>query len=336
MARFKVALVFKDPPVPSWVPGRLEEAGIEFVERDCKDRDDLARCACDADIVWSCGGCDLLKGDNLKVLEKCGAVLRSGAGTDEVDVQRLTELGIILANTPHAVVDPVADHTISLLFSLVRQVTRHDRLVRGGRWQSTLAPPNRQFQRATMGFVGFGRIPRLIVQKLIGFRMDFIAYDPFVSAGEMDALSVKCVTLEEVFRTADYVSAHCPLVESTHHLIGEAQFQLMQPHSMFINTSRGKVVDEPALVKALEEGRIAGAALDVLEQEPPDPGNPLLAMDNVIITPHSAGHSYAWPEAFYVASVEAIIDFSQQRWPRSVVNPEVKPRWSHLAPPKHT
>jgi len=336
MARFKVALVLIDAPLPDWVAERLRKAGIELLVSDCHNRDDLARHAGDADLVWSYGGRPLLSGENLTALKKCGAIVRSGAGTDEMDVQRATEMGIIVANTPHAVAEPVADHAISLLFSLVRQVTRHDRRVRGGQWDSMLALPNRRYAGATLGLVGFGRIPRLIVQKLLGFRMSFIACDPFVSAQQMQALGVRRVTLSRLLRTADYVSLHCPLTETTHRLIGEPELRLMQPHSLLVNTSRGKVVDERALVKALEEGWIAGAALDVLEKEPPDSDNPLLAMDNVILTPHSAGHADTWPEEFCAASVEAIIDLSERRWPRSVVNPEVKPRWGNLSPPRRT
>ena len=125
----------------------------------------------------------------------------------------------------------------------------------------------------------------------------------------------------------------CPLIEETLHLIGEREFRLMQAHALFVNTARGKVVDERALITALEQGWIAGAALDVFEQEPVDPHNPLLAMENVIATPHFAGYSDTTPYEFYVASVEAILDLAASRWPHSVVNPTVKPRWGSAAAP---
>lgn len=334
MARFKVALVFKDVHLPDWAAGRLKKAGIEFSMSECHSKEDLARHAADADLVWGYGGRRVLRGDGLTALKKCRAILRTGTGTDNVDVTKATELGIIVANTPDALTDPVADHTISLLLSLVRQVTRHDRLVRRGQWDSFLAVSYRRYLGATLGLVGFGRVPHLIVQKLHGFQMKFIAHDPFVSAKAMEACGAKRVTLNKLFRTSDYVSLHCPLTEKTHHLVGEQELRMMQPTALLVNTSRGKVVDEQALVKALEEGRIAGAALDVLEKEPPDPDNPLLAMDNVILTPHSAGHSDTFPEEFCEASIEAIIDIAEGRWPRSVVNPEVKPRWGNLSPPR--
>jgi D-3-phosphoglycerate dehydrogenase len=333
MKPFKVVLVANDALLPDWVPQRLTSAGIDFAVHICKTRDDLDRYAGDADLAWVFGGGRVLFGDNLDALIKCGAILRSGSGTDNVDVKRATELGIFVVNTPQAVADQVADHTISLLFSLVRHITRHDRTVRKGQWE-TLATmsPYRRFHRAILGLIGFGHIPRLVTQKLSGFDMRYLAYDPYVGKDVLASHEVESVSLDEVFARSDYVSVHCPLIEETYHLIGERAFRLMQPHALFVNTARGKVVDEKALITALEQGWIAGAALDVFEQEPIDPRNPLLAMENVIATPHFAGYSDTTPHEFYEASVEAILDLASGRRPHSIVNPTVKPRWDPLLP----
>lgn len=337
MNRFRVVMIHSSLPLLEWVPKRLEEAGVDFVQALCSTREDLARYAGDADLVWVNGGGDLLKiADNMALLRRCGAILRSGSGTDNINIEAATELGIIVAHTPHAVAEPVADHAISLLFSLVRQVTRHDRLIRRGIWDPWQALPSRRFRGATLGLVGFGRIPRLIVRKLGGFEMNFLAYDPYVTPELMASYGVKSAPLDELLQTADYVSVHCPLTQETCRLIGEREFRLMQPHALFVNTSRGKVIDEQALIKALQEKWIAGAALDVLEQEPTSPDNPLLRMENVIITPHIGGHSERFPDDYwYETSVEAICDLAQHRWPRAVVNPKVKPRWGTLAPCIH-
>lgn len=336
MKKNKVVMVIKDGnPLPDWVPERLKNAGIEFSESICWDKEELTRYAADADIVWSYGGRHhLLEGENLTVLKKCGAILRTGAGTDNVDRKTATKMGIIITNTPYAVTAPVSDHTISLLFSLVRQVAHHDRLIRHGKWDTWTLKPHRRFHGATLGFVGFGRVPRLMTRKLSGFTMNFIAYDLYVKPEVMTFHDVKQVSLDELLQTSDYVSLHCPLTEKTHHLIGERELRLMQPHSLLINTSRGSVIDESALIKALQEGLIAGAALDVLEKEPPAPDNPLLTMENVILTAHFAGNSDTFPQDMCEASVETIIDLAEGRWPRSVVNPEVMPRWGKLSPPK--
>jgi len=333
MARFKVVLVIKDSnPLPDWVAERLKDTSIEFCVAICWNKQDLACHASDADVVWAYGGRRLLEGENLTVLQKCGAILRTGSGTDNVDVKTATEMGIIVANTPHVVADQVADHAISLLFSLVRQVTRHDRLIRRGKWDYRLAMPTRCYRGATLGLVGFGRIPKLVVQKLSGFEMNFLAYDPYLAAEVVASHGAKSVSLDELLRAANYVSLHCPLTEETHHLIGERELRLVQPHSLLVNTARGKVVDEQALIRALQEGWIAGAALDVLEKEPPDPHNPLLSIENVIVTPHIGGMSDTYPQEFCEASVKALTDLAAGRWPRSVVNPDVTPRWGELAP----
>ncbi len=331
MTDLKVVQVIKDIPLPDWLPGRLQAAGIEFVEHICWNTEDLVRHACDADVVWSYGGRPgLLVGNNLTHLAKCGAILRTGSGTDNVDIRTATELGIIVANTPHVTVDPVADQTISMLFSLVRQVTRQDRMIRHGVWNARPAMPQRRFQGATLGLIAFGRIPQAIVRKLSGFGMNFLAFDPYVDSDVMASLGVKKTSLQELLQTADYVSVHCPLTRETYHQLGEPEFRLMQPHAVFINTSRGAVVDEPALIRALQEGWIAGAALDVLEKEPPEFNNPLLTLENVILTAHNGGHSDIFPEDFCEASVEILFDLKARRWPRSVVNPEVMPRWGEM------
>ncbi len=325
MDRFEAVLVIKGPfPILDWVPKRLEEAGIDFIVQDCATKEALLQCARNAQVVWAYGGRrGLLEGDGLKGLSKCVAIVRSGSGTDNVDKPAATSLGILVANTPDAVAEPVADHAVSLLFSLVRRVTFQDRRIRKGVWDSFSALSFRGYRGATLGLVGFGRIPRRIVAKLSGFEMRFVAYDPYVSETELRSLGVQKAELDELLRVSDYVSVHCPLSPSTANLIGERELKLMRPGSLFINTSRGGVVDQPALAKALQNHWIAGAALDVLKDEPPDPGNPFLAMDQVILTPHMGGHASTFPQELLEASVQTIIDISQGRVPASVVNPDV-------------
>ena len=331
MTHFKVVLVIRDKnPLPEWVPEKLEAEGIDFSVRICWNKEELALHASDADLVWAYGGRHgLLEGENLTELKKCGAILRTGSGTDNVDDKTATEKGIIVVNTPHVIADQVADHAISLLFSLVRQVTRHDRLIRNGVWDSWKAMPTApRFRGATLGLVAFGRIAKLVAKKLSGFEMEYLAHDPFVDREVLVAHGVKAAALDELLETSDYVSLHCPLSEKTTHLIGERELRQMQPHALLVNTARGGVIDERALIRALEEGWIAGAALDVMASEPPDVDNPLLKMENVILTPHLAGYSDTYPQEYAEASVEAIIDLARGRWPRFVVNPEATPRWT--------
>jgi D-3-phosphoglycerate dehydrogenase len=319
-------------PTPEWASTALREAGIEFLAADCWNKADLAQHARDADIVWIFGGRRVLLGDNLSALERCGAIVRTGSGTDNVDIATATAMGIIVANTPQAPVDSVADQAISLLFSLVRQVTRHDRLIRSGRWDPLAVPLGRRFRNATLGLIGFGRIAQRVVRKLSGFEMRFVAYTRPPAPDVLDAHGVTSVSLDELLQTADYVSVHCPLTPETRHLIGERELRLMKRDALLINTARGPVVDEAALIRALNQGWIAGAGLDVLEKEPPEPSNPLLRMENVILTPHLGGNSDRFPQDFFEASVEAILDLAAGRHPQFVVNPGVQPRWGAMLP----
>ncbi len=176
----------------------------------------------------------------------------------------------------------------------------------------------------TLGFVGFGKIARLTAEKLAGFRMQYLAHDPYLTTEAVRSWNVELVSLDELCRRSDFISMHALLNAGTRHMFGAAQFQAMKPTAYFVNTSRGGTVDEAAMIQALREGRIAGAALDVLEQEPPHPDNPLLTLPNVLLTPHTAGHGVGSMTDNRRQSVDQILRFLGGRWPTSLVNPEVK------------
>lgn len=325
---FKVALVggIPDGEVPAWVNERLEQAGIDFVARNCVSRQQLAEIAGDADVVWTLGSHECLYAENLDVLTRCAVILRTGSGTDNVPVQEATDLGIIVANTPEAVSDAVSDHAIGLLFTIIRQIVVQDQAMRRGLWDRYLGWPNWHLHDQTFGLVGFGNIAQLVARKLSGFSLKMIAYDPYVPAEFMAERGVRAVSLEELFATSDFVSLHCPLIDSTRHLINERTLRMMKPQAVLINTGRGPLIDEAALLSALQEGWIAAAGLDVFEQEPTPKDNPLLKLDNVVITPHIAGYSDEFWDNSWLFSVETVIDIANGRMPRSYVNRDVKPR----------
>jgi D-3-phosphoglycerate dehydrogenase len=332
MRPFKVALVGLDnQEVPDWVAPKFRDAGVDFVVKECTNREMLQELAGDADVVWVLGSHQCLDAQNLDVIPRCGAIIRTGSGTDNVPVAEATERGIIVANTPDAMTDSVSDHTIGLLFAVVRKIALQDRLVRSAKWDRYLGFPNAHLQGQTLGLVGFGRIPQAVTRKLSGYEMDVLAYDPYVSAEIMAERNVRAADLDELLAQADFVSVHTPLSANTHHLIDESALRKMKASAVLINTSRGRVIDEGALVRALQEHRIAGAGLDVLEQEPPEPNNPLFQLDNVVITPHIAGYSDEFPDNSWRLSVETALGFAEGKMPRSYVNPQVKPRWE-LAP----
>ncbi|MHB8630082.1 MAG: NAD(P)-dependent oxidoreductase, partial [Aggregatilineales bacterium] len=218
-------------------------------------------------------------------------------------------------------------HAIGLLFAVMRQIVVQDRALRRGQWDRNLGWSRWHLHGRTLGLVGFGHIARLVTRKLSGFDLVIVAHDPYVTAETMAGAGVRAVPLDELLSSSDFVSVHCPLIDSTYHLIGERALRLMKSDAILINTARGPLVDESALLRALQEGWIAAAGLDVLEQEPTSPDNPLLKLENVVITPHIAGYNDEFWDNFWRFSVETVIDLSEGRLPRSYVNRDVKPRW---------
>jgi D-3-phosphoglycerate dehydrogenase / 2-oxoglutarate reductase len=327
VADFTAALVAMDgQAVPPWVAQELAGNGIAFVSGECLTKADLIKLAADANVVWVFGGSTVLTADCLPSLPKCLAILRTGNGTDNIPLAAATAVGIVVAVTPQAGGDTVADHTLALILAVLRQVTSQDRLVRAGVWDRDRAWPRAQLRGETLGLIGFGSIARAIVRRLVGFDLSILAYDPFVPQDVFERHGVEQRSLDDVISSSRIVSLHCPLTEDTYRLIGRRELRLMRPDAILINTARGLVVDEEALYKALSERWISGAGLDVMESEPPDPGNPLLALDNVIITPHIAAYSDAfWPESWR-QSVDAIVNLAQGRWPDFCANPAVIPR----------
>jgi D-3-phosphoglycerate dehydrogenase len=264
----------------------------------------------------------------LPLLKKCRAILRTGTGTDNIPVSEATRLGIVVANTPEATMHQVAEHAIGLLFAVIRQIARQDRLVRQGIWDRYRAWPDWHLVGQTFGLVGFGRIARLVARKISGFEMKVIAYDPVVDSPVMAERGVEKMNLDELFSRSDFISVHVPLSEKTRHSIGEAQLRLMKTKAIIINTARGEIIDQQALVRALSEGTIAGAGLDVLDPEPPAPDDPILTLENVVITPHIAGYSDLFREGFWRQSVETLVAMSRTGMPIWIVNPEVVPWWN--------
>jgi len=305
--RVKIALVDLDgKPIADWVPSTMESAGIDLVIQDCTTRAQLAEHAADADIVWLFGGKRVLI-NNLDVIPRCRAILRTGSGTDNVPVEEANRRGISVTNTPTVFSDAVSDHVVALLFCVVRRICEMDRAIHNGIWNQNLAEPFQRFRGRTLGLVGFGHIPREVVRKLSGFEMNVLAHDPYVNADIMASYGVKSVELNALLRESDFVSLHCPLTEQTRGLIGREQLRSMKRTAVLINTSRGPVVDEVALVEALAEKQIAGAGLDVLQHEPPAPDAPILQLENVVLTPHSAGLSAEGIELRWRVSVETVL-----------------------------
>jgi phosphoglycerate dehydrogenase-like enzyme len=250
-------------------------------------------------------------------------VARHGVGYDTVDVAAMTKAGVMVTNTPTAMPRPVATTALTFILALAGKLFLKDRLTRTGRWHERMDSMGRGLTGRTLGVVGAGGIGRELLRMARAFDLKLVAADPFANAIELGYLDTRKVSLETLLRTADFVVVCCLLNAQTRHLIGAQQFALMRPEAYFINVARGPIVDEPALIDALVQRRIAGAALDVFEQEPVDPANPLLTMDNVIVTPHSL----CWTdECFHnmaATGLQSIVDALAGRMPEFIVDREV-------------
>ncbi|MDD5272722.1 MAG: phosphoglycerate dehydrogenase [Methylovulum sp.] len=232
---------------------------------------------------------------------------RAGIGVDNVDIPLATELGIIVMNTPDANATTTAELAIAHLLSLSRHLPAADQSVRSGKWARAKLVGT-EVAHKTLAILGFGTIGRIVAQRGFGLKMAVIAYDPFVAPEIFAELGVEAVSLEELLSRADYLTLHCPLIEKTHHIIGGKQLALMKKEAMVINCARGGLIDETALYDALKNGRIAGAALDVYETEPPT-DSPLLALDNIVFTPHLGASTSEAQEAVSVEIARQAVTF---------------------------
>lgn len=246
-------------------------------------------------------------------------VARHGVGYDSVDCAALAERGIMLTNTPVAVRRPVAVATLTLIFALAGRLFTKDRLTRTGRWNDRTSHMGLGLTRRTLGVIGAGGIGREILSLAAPFGWKMLVSDPFADPEGIRALQGEPVALDQLLARADFVVACCILNDQTRHLMNAQRFAQMKPEAFFINVARGPVADEMALIDALRSGRIAGAGLDVFEQEPVDPNNPLLSMEQVIVTPHALCWTDECFDAIAREGLGCLVDFAAGRTPGSVV-----------------
>ncbi len=258
-------------------------------------------------------------------LDNCKVIALGSVGVDQVDVAAATARGIPVTNCPDTFIEEVADHAMALLLAAHRRVIEQDRMVREGRWSegrpALLKIPRLMGQ--TLGFIAFGRVARLVARRAKPFGLRMIAYDPFIEELVMPEYDVFPATLEEVMAQSDFVSMHAPATPEAQGMLQEKHFRLMKTSAIFINVGRGPTVDEAALIKALQEGWIAHAGLDVLETEPPGHDNPLLGMGNVTLSAHNASASSRFDPARKRRVGENLALVLSGRWPISCVNPAV-------------
>jgi D-3-phosphoglycerate dehydrogenase len=262
-----------------------------------------------------------INADMIREMKKCKIISRFGIGVDNVDIEAATRQGIVVTKVPDYCIDEVSDHAMALLLSLVRKIPFSSARAHAGRWEMPAVTPIHRLRGTVLGLVGFGRIPQLVAPKAQAFGMRVVAYDPYVPKAVMDKAGVGQVEFAELLKDSDYISIHSPLLPETHHLFSDEVFRQMKPGAVIVNTSRGPVVDEAALARALDAKQIAGAALDVMEQEPPV-NSPLFGRDNVILTPHTSFYSVESLEELQTKAAEEVVRVLSGQPPRNPVNPE--------------
>ncbi len=307
----KPKVVITDWGFPSLDPEHeiLKPHGIEVEAFQCKTEDDVVRVVSGADVVmaqWA-----PVREKAISAMGRCRGIVRYGIGLDNIDLDVAAKKGIPVRNVPDYCLDEVADHTMALLLSLQRQVTSVFQRVKEGIWKITPPLPLPPLRQSTLGLVGFGRIARLVAFRARSFGLRIIAYDPLANPAVFAEAGVTGVSSERILAESDIVSLHCPLTPETKHFINTDTLKKMKPSSLLVNTSRGGLVETEAVVEALRQGRLAGAALDVFEQEPLPHDHVFLSLPNAIATSHNAWYSSASVEQLQRKAALAALELLQ-------------------------
>jgi D-3-phosphoglycerate dehydrogenase / 2-oxoglutarate reductase len=298
--------------------GELGRIGAELILLQIHKEEDLIRVCKKADGLINQYA--ILNRNVLSHLPKCKVIARYGVGVDSIDLKAATELGIIVANVPDYCIDEVASHAVAMLLTLIRKTAFFDRKVKSNQWDFRQGAPTHRIQGKTLGLIGCGKIGFEVGKRMSAFGVKVITFDPYL---EKASEGIELKDFDTVLKESDFISIHCPLNDSTRHLIGDEALKKMEKRPIIINTSRGPIVDERTLIQALKLGLISGAGLDVLEKEPPDDQNPLLKMENVILSPHVGFYSEESISELKGRTAKNVSDVLTGRHPGSVVNQEV-------------
>lgn len=329
---YKVVMLVANPMIPH-DEADYRGIGVEFIPRPCQTEEEIIKAARDADFILT-----FKKPVTRKVieqLERCRLIYNIGTGYETIDMAAATEHGICVSYPDAYCSEEVAEHAMALILACARKLVRLDRAVREGKWESyekreirfNILPPMLPIKGKTLGLIGFGRIARKLVPKAKGFEMRVLAFDPYVPASVFDEYGVEAVPLDYLIENSDFLSVHAAFTSDARHMLGAEQFQRMKPTAYVINCARGEFIDEAALYQALSRGEIAGAALDVIQEEKMPPDHPLLKLDNVIITPHTAYYSEESLARMRRRPFEEIERMVNGQWPQWLLNTEVKKKF---------
>ena len=287
----KTLIAVTDSPFPSLdlAKAALKRVDAEVRQAKSNSAEDILAVAREADGILVTYA--KLPGDLLRQLKKCKVIGRFGLGVDNIDVPAAKELGITVTYVPDYCLREVSDHAMALLLSLTRKIPLSNKLVQAGRWEMPAVVPINRLEGQVLGLIGLGGIPRSMVPKAQAFGYKVIANDPYLSKDVFASLKVESVSLDELYARSDAISVHAPLMPATRGLVNAAAFAKMKKGVLIVNTARGPLIDEAALLAALDSGQVGGAALDVITTEPMPKDSPLIGRDNLILTPHTGFYS---------------------------------------------
>jgi len=324
MADFRVVMIDYDYDSIEPIGKPIVEAGGEFEGKRCASLDEALEFAAGADgiIIQYLGPASDRMFSELPDLK---VVARMGIGLDPIDVASATKHGVCVVHVPSYCEDEVSDHAMALLLSCVRRTVLFTNSIRGGKWDFKLGRPMPRLRGRTLGLMGFGKIPRTLAPKAKAFGLNVIAHDPYLTPDVAEREGVELVDFDDLLARSDFISVHCPMTEETKNLFGAEAFKKMKSSAILVNTARGGIVDTDALVAAIRSGEIAGAGLDVLADEPPPAGHPLLELDSVVLTPHAGYYS---DESLIDLQTKAGLYTAQVlcgKKPEGLANPDVIP-----------
>jgi len=335
-AGFKVVLPLAMSGESEKYPRKFGEMGAAFAAQACASDDEFIAFAREAEAIITVGSIRPVPRKVMEGLEQCRLVSNTQIGYDSIDIEAATERGILVTNVPDYCTEEVSDHAMALLLACARKIVPLHEAARKGQWglsasgveiQTGIWPRMSRLQGQTLGLLGLGKVSRALVPKARGFQLRVIAYDPYVSPEIARQMGVELVDWQQLLRESDFLSIHAALTPETRHILSTEAFQGMKPTACLINTARGGFIDEAALYRALKDGEIAMACLDVTDPEPPGPKNPLLALDNVIITAHSAFFSPTSEAERWHRPVEEVGRVMRGEWPRALVNPQAREKY---------
>ncbi|RLE07648.1 C-terminal binding protein [Candidatus Aerophobetes bacterium] len=296
----------------------ITEAGGTLIPAQCRSEEEVIQKAKDAHGLLTQYA--PISRKVIEALSQCRVIARYGIGVDNIDISAATQRKIVVVNVPSYCEEEVASHTLALILACVRKIFLFNQAIRKGNWDWKLGRPIVRLSEQKLGLIAFGKIAKMVARKARAFGFSLMGFDPYVSDEEFAAEGVRKVDLDYLLKNSDIICVHAPLTQETRHMLGREEFKKMKSSSFLVNTSRGAVVDEKALYEALRGGQIAGAALDVLEEEPPGKDSPLLKLDNVIFTPHVAWYSESSLKELRAKAATDLVRVLEGKTPQGFVN----------------